>query len=188
MAIETPNFKLKKPDRTDFVNIKEQLSDNMDIIDEELAKKANKTDIPTSFPADGGNADTVNGHVVNSDVPANAKFTDTVYAHPTTHPASMITGLPTSLPANGGNASTVNGYTVNSNVPAGAKFTDTVYNHPGTHPPTILSAGSLPDTVVAAGPYTDYGVARLRNISAGTWDLTAGSSGLANGTIYIVYE
>ncbi len=29
------------------------------------------------------------------------------YIHPSTHPASMITGLPTSLPANGGNADTV---------------------------------------------------------------------------------
>ena len=32
---------------------------------------------------DGGNADTVNNHTVESDVPANAKFTDTVYTHPT---------------------------------------------------------------------------------------------------------
>lgn len=30
------------------------------------------------------NSTTVNGHTVNSDVPANAKFTDTVYTHPTT--------------------------------------------------------------------------------------------------------
>ena len=32
---------------------------------------------PTSLPANGGNSTTVNGHTVNSDVPANAKFTDT---------------------------------------------------------------------------------------------------------------
>lgn len=32
------------------------------------------------------------------------------YTHPSTHPASMITGLPTSLPANGGNADTVDNY------------------------------------------------------------------------------
>lgn len=37
---------------------------------------------PTSLLADGGNSDTVNGHIVESDVPANAKFTDTVYVHP----------------------------------------------------------------------------------------------------------
>lgn len=38
--------------------------------------------IPTSLPANGGNASTVNGHTVLSDVPANAKFTDTVYSLP----------------------------------------------------------------------------------------------------------
>ena len=105
----------------------------------ELGKKANTADlaavatsgsyndlsdtptIPTSLPADGGNADTVGGFTVEVDVPANAKFTDTIYIHPATHSASMITGLaavatsgsyndltdaPTSLPANGGNADT----------------------------------------------------------------------------------
>lgn len=35
------------------------------------------SDTPSSLPADGGNASTVNGHTVNSNVPANAKFTDT---------------------------------------------------------------------------------------------------------------
>lgn len=35
---------------------------------------------PTSLPANGGNADTVNGHTVESNVPANAKFTDTTYS------------------------------------------------------------------------------------------------------------
>lgn len=32
-----------------------------------------------SCPANGGSADTVNNHTVNSDVPENAKFTDTTY-------------------------------------------------------------------------------------------------------------
>lgn len=45
---------------------------------------------PASLPANGGNAATVSGHKVEADVPANAKFTDTVYTHPSTHPASMI--------------------------------------------------------------------------------------------------
>ncbi len=40
-------------------------------------------DIPASLPANGGNAATVNGHSVNSDVPADAEFTDTKYTHPT---------------------------------------------------------------------------------------------------------
>lgn len=35
---------------------------------------------PESMPADGGNADTVNGHTVEADVPAGAQFTDTTYS------------------------------------------------------------------------------------------------------------
>lgn len=38
---------------------------------------------PTSMTANGGDSATVNGHTVNSDVPSGAKFTDTVYTHPT---------------------------------------------------------------------------------------------------------
>lgn len=41
---------------------------------------------------DGGNADSVNGHTVEIDVPADAKFTDTVYSHPT---YTARTGTPT---------------------------------------------------------------------------------------------
>ena len=39
--------------------------------------KSQITDFPSSMPANGGNASTVNGHSVNSDVPSGAKFTDT---------------------------------------------------------------------------------------------------------------
>lgn len=46
--------------------------------------KSEINDFPDSLPANGGNADTVNRHNVNSDVPADAKFTDTIYIHPTT--------------------------------------------------------------------------------------------------------
>lgn len=55
------------------------------------------TDFPTSMPANGGNSSTVNGHTVETNIPEGAKFTDTVYVHPETHPASMITGLPTKV-------------------------------------------------------------------------------------------
>lgn len=41
----------------------------------------------------GIQAPTFNGYTINASVPGNAKFTDTVYSHPATHPASMITGL-----------------------------------------------------------------------------------------------
>lgn len=40
-------------------------------------KVATMADIPSSLPANGGNSATVNNHSVNSDVPANAVFTDT---------------------------------------------------------------------------------------------------------------
>lgn len=89
----------------------------------------------------------VNNSQVLTDVPVDAEFTDTVYTHPESHPASMITGLPESLPASGGDADTVGGFTVGVNVPAGAKFTDTVYTHPTTagnkHIPTGGSANQI---------------------------------------------
>lgn len=37
-----------------------------------------------SYANSAGNATKVNGHTINSDVPSGAKFTDTVYSHPTT--------------------------------------------------------------------------------------------------------
>lgn len=43
----------------------------------------------------GIQAPTFNGYTIDASVPGNAKFTDTVYTHPETHPASMITGLST---------------------------------------------------------------------------------------------
>lgn len=41
--------------------------------------------------ADGGNADTVNGHTVYSDVPENAKFTDTTYPAASVSAAGLVT-------------------------------------------------------------------------------------------------
>lgn len=49
---------------------------------------AKKTDIPESVPANGGDADTVNGHTVETDVPSGAKFTDTTYSNMTAATAS----------------------------------------------------------------------------------------------------
>ena len=53
-----------------------------------LAEKLGKNDTAV-------NALKVNNLTVETAVPKNAKFTDTVYTHPLTHPASMITGLST---------------------------------------------------------------------------------------------
>ena len=45
----------------------------------DLTDYAKTADIPTELPANGGNSDTVNNHTVESNVPVDAKFTDTVY-------------------------------------------------------------------------------------------------------------
>lgn len=58
-----------------------------------VATSGNYNDLlntPTALPADGGNSATVNGFTVETNVPADAKFTDTVYVHPETHDASII--------------------------------------------------------------------------------------------------
>ena len=52
-------------------------------IDKTWSAKKISDSIPTTLPANGGNAATVNSHTVESDVPADAVFTDTVYTHPT---------------------------------------------------------------------------------------------------------
>ena len=49
---------------------------------QDLSSYAKTEDIPTELPANGGNADTVNNHTVNTDVPSDAVFTDTVYTLP----------------------------------------------------------------------------------------------------------
>lgn len=61
------------------VNENKTLDSKLAEIDTEIGNKAGKTEIPTELPANGGNADTVGGHTVKSDVPENAVFTDTVY-------------------------------------------------------------------------------------------------------------
>ena len=55
------------------------ISDNKTAITALQTGKADKSEIPTTLPANGGNADTVNNHTVETDVPVDAVFTDTVY-------------------------------------------------------------------------------------------------------------
>lgn len=61
-------------------------------------KSSEILNLPTSLPADGGNADTVDGYHASS-------FASSVHKHT----KSEITDFPTSLPANGGNAATLGG-------------------------------------------------------------------------------
>ena len=53
---------------------------------------------------------------------------------------------------------------------------------------STITAGTFAATGVKAMNGTDYTTARVRNIQASTTVLTAGSSALANGDIYLVYE
>lgn len=58
----TPNLNLKKPEYWDLADI-EDINENMDVLDEKVENKADKTQVLTN-------------------VPAGAKFTDTIYVHP----------------------------------------------------------------------------------------------------------
>lgn len=57
-----------------------------------LNGKADISAIPTSLPANGGNAATVGGFTVGTNVPADAQFTDTVYTLPTAS-ANVLGGV-----------------------------------------------------------------------------------------------
>lgn len=164
MATETTNLKLSKPEATDFYDIAVQ-NENMDKIDEAITGKANKTDIPnipSSLPANGGNADTVGGKLPSAFANASHTHDDRYYTESEidvkigakansshTHYKSQITDFPSSLPANGGNANTVGGIGIDL----------------GTH--------------------NTYG---LRPIAMDIFSLQEGVSEMTPGQIYIMYE
>jgi hypothetical protein len=90
------------------------------------------------------NASKVNNLTVETSVPKNAKFTDTVYTHPTNHPASMITGL--------------------STVATSGSYNDL------TNKPTIPAAYSLPDATASVKGGVKIG--SNLTVSSGTISLT----------------
>ena len=74
--------------------------------------KSDITDMPASLPANGGNADTVDGKHASDFAAAGHTHTAEevgAAAKSHTHTKSQITDFPASLPANGGNADTVDG-------------------------------------------------------------------------------
>ena len=94
-----------------------------------------------------------------------------------------------------GNAATVNGLTVQTAVPANAKFTDTTYGAATASAPGLVSTGTqtlagnktFKGQVIPAGA-SAVGTAQARKIYAGTADMTAGTTKLETGAIYLVYE
>lgn len=167
MSTTTTNLNLKKPDSTDFINI-DDINDNMDLIDAAVNERAKKSEIPvipTSLPANGGNADTVGGNLPSAFAPAShshskaevglgnvdntADADKSVKYAATAGSATSATNATNANYANGaGNADTVDGWHMNL---------------------TVDGWGIKP-------------------ISAGTVDLIEGVSDLPQGHIYIVYE
>ena len=75
---------------------------------------------------------------------------------------------------------------VKTDVPVGAKFTDTMYSHPATHPASMITQ-TASDRFVTDSEKTNWN-SKAPGYTYGTADLTAGSSSLATGTLYFVYE
>ena len=70
-------------------------------------KVATMADIPSSLPANGGNAATVNNHTVGTDVPSGAVFTDTTYSAGTNITLSGTTINAKGLPVSAGTATSL---------------------------------------------------------------------------------
>lgn len=66
-------------------------------------KAATMSDIPSSLPANGGNAATVNNHTVATDVPSGAVFTDHTYSVMGASGSSHASGLTPDTPTTAGN-------------------------------------------------------------------------------------
>lgn len=84
LATETDDGLMSSEDKIKLDSIQENAEQNVqsdwNVID--TSSDAYIKNKPTTLPANGGDADTVNNHTVESDVPENAVFTDTVYTHP----------------------------------------------------------------------------------------------------------
>jgi hypothetical protein len=148
------------------------------------------------------NAEKVNGFTVETNVPANAEFTDTIYTHPETHPASMIAQTATArfvtdeqidswdekeTPEAAQTKATtalnlakeyVDGK-VKTDVPTGAKFTDTIYTHPTTAGNKHIPAGGASGQILR---YSASGTAVWDNENNTTY--TAGQGLILTGTVF----
>lgn len=72
------------------------------------------------------------------------------------------------------------------NKPAPADIGAAAASH--THPASKVTSGTFPSTAMYAKTGTDYTTYRIRNIAANTSSMTASSTALANGNIYLQYS
>ena len=125
---------------------------------------SNKPTIPTSLPANGGNAATVGGFTVGCNVPADAVFTDTVYTHPTY--TAKSSGLYKITVNNLGHVSAATAVAKSDITGLGIPAQDTVYTHPshtakssGLYKITVDSLGHVSAaTAVAKADITGLGI------------------------------
>jgi hypothetical protein len=164
----TPNYNLKKPLQDEFYNIDDH-NGNMDIIDETLKilSEASGVVISPDEPETGDvwidtDDETSSGGAVSS---VNGKVGDVVLN------PSDISAAPAE---HNHDASDVN---------SGTFATDRI----PTLPASKISAGTF-DGAVVAPTGADYATQRIRNAAASMTDLTAGTSPLENGNMYLVYE
>lgn len=105
------------------------------------------------------------------------------------HTKSEITDFPTSLPASDvsawAKASAKPSYTWNEIGSKPTSFTPASHNQDASTITAGTLAGKVQANATAAATVTD---AQVRDIYAGTTDMTAGTSDLVSGDIYIMYE
>ena len=104
---------------------------------------------PKALPANGGNADTVNNHTVETNVPAGAVFTDTVYTHPTY--TAKANGLYKITVDNTGHVSGTNSVSKADITALGIPAQDTTYGGAGTNLGLVKSGG---DVTISSGIIT----------------------------------
>ena len=104
---------------------------------------------PTALLADGGNADTVNNHTVETNVPADAVFTDTVYTHP--NYTAKTNGLYKITVDNTGHVSGTKSVSKADITALGIPAQDTTYSEAGTSLGLVKSGG---DVTITSGVIT----------------------------------
>ena len=138
-------------------------------VNEETKEAVFKFAIPKGKDGDR-NADTVNNHTVESDVPENAVFTDTVYDD--TEVKNSITEINKNLISRKGSTENVNPISDLNNFYTGiGLFNEETSNIPATTPGfwLILSCGSIGTTVQVAFNLGNFSIPKTRCCASNIW-------------------